>query len=76
MGNIIMYTIKDEEGNYVHRNSIRGIGKNYYYLSYTSLEDGCIVYTSEERVINALDILELHNKLGNLGHKFSIELAS
>jgi len=76
MGNIIMYTIKDEEGNYVHRNSIRKIDENYYYLSHTSLEDGCIVYTNEERVRNALDVLELHNKLGNLGHKFSIELAS
>jgi len=68
----ISYTITDEKGNYVHRNSIRKINGKFHYLSYKCIKDGCIVYTNKERVNEALDMLELHNQLGKLGHKFII----
>lgn len=67
-----MYTIKDEKGNYVHGDSIKKIGKEYYYLPYISLKDGCIVYNNKIRVEKALNTLEIHNRLGKLGHKFII----
>jgi len=45
-------------------------------LPYESLKDGCIVYTNKIRVEKALNNLEIHNRLGELGHKFIIELVS
>ena len=71
-----VYTIKDENDNYVHGNSIKKINEKYYYSPYSCLEDGCIAYTNKIRVEEALTILTLHNQLGGLGHKFIITLVS
>ena len=71
-----LYTIKDEKGNFVHGNSIKKIGKEFYYSPYASLKDGCVVYNNKIRVEKALDTLEIHNRAGKLGHKFIITLVS
>ena len=70
--NKTVYAIKDENGNYVHGNSIKKINGEYYYSPYICLEDGCIAYTNKIRVEEALTTLELHNRLGGLCHKFII----
>jgi len=68
------YVIKDEEGNYVDRKSIIKTGKEYFYFSFNSLKSNLIVYTKKERAGEAQRVLELHNKFGNLNHRFSIEM--
>lgn len=70
-GNTV-WCIQDENGHYVHRDSIRKVGKEYYYLSYQNLSDGCRVYTKRGRVEEALENLNLHNQCGCLGHEFTI----
>lgn len=65
----VKYWIIDEVGNYVHANSIKKVSTEYTYVSYPKLY---ITYTSIERATEALECLNLHNSIGNLGHSFAI----
>ena len=65
----VKYWIIDEVGNYVHANSIKKVSKEYTYVCYPKLY---ISYTSIERATEALECLNLHNSIGNLGHSFTI----
>lgn len=64
-----VWAIIDENGMYVHENSIKKCGDEYVYNDYPRMERG---YTSRERVQKALECLKLHNTYGGLNHKFQI----
>jgi hypothetical protein len=64
------WCIIDENNQYVHRDSIKKVCNNLYvYTSYPQIERGYVTY---EAVNTALNNLQLHNNLGNLGHTFKI----
>lgn len=68
----VRYILLDEEGKFVHANSIRKIsGGNYIYTTYDRPERA---YTTIEAAKIALFNLELHNEKSNLGHSFKIEI--
>lgn len=67
--NSMRYCLQDENGLFVYGRSIKKCGSEFFYLPTERVDRW---YPTLDMVEKALECLNLHNKVGGLGHRFKI----
>ena len=70
----LVWLIKDNRGNFAHKNSIGKSGINtWLYISYKTYDRGCRGNTLKQNAINDLEYLNMVRGITNMDYVFHIE---